>query len=166
MFYGKIVLLNTQNQKIVKRAITALGEIMKIYFKVLGSIIFILLISNMAFAAFKGSFPGDETPPSPELIYPTTENLNLAGKAVIEFKWISNNYIWFSGYEFKLYKGYQTTADTLIHSEKAASSQSVIKLPVSIFEAGQVYTWKLRSITTGGQRSDWSSSSFKFINNS
>ncbi len=133
---------------------------MKYWLRFIFGFIFIILASSLAFAGFRGSFPGDETPPAPELISPTTEGLNLDGKTEVEFKWIANNYIGLSGYEFKLYKGYQTNSDTLIISQKASSSQSVIKQPLSTFEAGQVYTWKLRSIATGGQRSDWSCSTF------
>lgn len=136
---------------------------MKNLFKILCCGTFIFIICGLAFAGFRGAFPGDETPPAPELISPASENLNLAGKTEVEFRWIASNFIMFSGYEFKLYKGYETILDNLMHTEKASNTQSSIKLPISMFTAGQVYTWRLRNIATGGQRSDWSGSTFKIL---
>lgn len=137
-------------------------KISKIY---LAAIFLLLAFAVSAFAGrFGSNFPGDITPPyAPQLLFPITEDIDLTGKNVLEFKWVPCSSIDIASYDFRLYEGYQTFEANLILKKIINSPLSSFKLDSSKFEIDQVYTWVLRSITIGGQKSDKSFSSFKII---
>jgi hypothetical protein len=99
----------------------------------------------------------------PMLFYPVTENIDLAGKGYLEFRWWRVELVWTDHFIFKLYKGYNTTGDNLIFKQDYSGWDYPVKLPASQFEVGQVYTWVLQQVFKGGKKSDRSSSSFKII---
>jgi hypothetical protein len=99
----------------------------------------------------------------PMLFSPTTENIDLTGKDYLEFRWWRVELPWTDHFIFKLYKGYNTTADNLIFKQDYSGWDYPVKLPSSQFEVGQVYTWVLQQVFNGGRKSDKSFSSFKII---
>jgi hypothetical protein len=99
----------------------------------------------------------------PGLLYPVTNNIDLTGKEYLAFKWRRGERFWTDHYIFKLYKGYNTTADNLILKAEYRDGGYPIRVPVSEFEESQVYTWVLVQVFIGGRKSDKSFSSFKII---
>ncbi len=103
------------------------------------------------------SFPG------PDLFYPITDNIDLQGKAYLEFKWRRGNFVYTQNYDFRLYKGYETIASNLIMKKIISVDDYPFKVDSSVFGINQVYTWVLRQITLDGKKSDKSLDSFKII---
>ena len=101
--------------------------------------------------------------PGPTLLYPTTDDIVLAGRDYLEFKWIRNHFVETDYFDFRLYKGYNTTEPNLILKEKIPSDTYPIKVPSALFESNQVYTWVLVQVFISGEKSDRSFSSFKII---
>ncbi len=101
--------------------------------------------------------------PAPRLLYPVTDDIALAQKDSLEFRWARNGIIDTESFDFRIYKGYNTTADNLIFKQMFSADVYPIKVPASLFENGQVYTWVLIRIVMGGQKSDKGFSSFKII---
>lgn len=101
--------------------------------------------------------------PGVRLVYPTTDDIVLAGKDYLEFRWERINSATIDHYDFRLYKGYNATADNLILKQNFPSDTYPIQIPASQFEEGQVYTWSLMQVLYGGGKSDRSFSSFKII---
>jgi hypothetical protein len=101
--------------------------------------------------------------PGPTLLYPVTNGIVLDGKDFLEFKWIIRDFIETDYFDFRLYRGYNTTAANLIFKERFPLRQYPIKIPANLFEANQVYTWVLVQVFIGGRKSDRSTSSFKII---
>ncbi|MDD4980913.1 MAG: hypothetical protein PHC54_06590 [Candidatus Omnitrophica bacterium] len=97
------------------------------------------------------------------LLYPTTDNVVLTGKDYLEFRWERINTANIDHYDFRLYKGYNTTAEGLILKQKFPSNTYPVKIPVSQFEEGQAYSWSLMQVLYGGAKSDRSFASFKII---
>jgi hypothetical protein len=100
--------------------------------------------------------------PQPELLSPTGEVVNLAGKQTLEFKWSP-----FIGrmwerqyYDFRLYKGRQTTADNQIIVKQIPKDQYSFTVDAGIFQDGEVYTWGLRQVYMD-RKSEQAYSSFK-----
>ncbi len=110
---------------------------------------------------FKGS--GSNFVPGPTLLSPVTEDIVLTGKDFLEFKWIRTDLVRTDHFDFRLYKGYAATASNRIFKQQFLAAQYPVKLPVSMFEAGQVYTWVLIQVYLGGEKGDKSFSSFKII---
>lgn len=106
---------------------------------------------------FSRSFPG------PRLLYPVTDNIDLKGEAYLEFKWERSNFVDTRSYDFRLYKGYNTTQPNLILKRSVSATEYPIKVESSTFEINQVYTWVLVQVSFGGNKSDKSFSSFKII---
>lgn len=101
--------------------------------------------------------------PSPQLIFPLTDDIELMGKDFLEFKWILKNIVNLRYYDFRLYKGYNTYADNLILKEQIPSDSNSFQIKASTFEVGQVYTWVLKAVSLSGVKSDPSYSPFKII---
>jgi hypothetical protein len=96
--------------------------------------------------------------PGPQMISPLSEEVDLSGKAFLEFSWhkYSND-----DFEFRLFKGYQMYAANLILKERI--SVSSIQVSSDKFEDGQVYTWAVKQVFRNGVKSDESFHSFKII---
>ena len=99
----------------------------------------------------------------PYLIYPATEDITLKGKDFLEFRWERAGGVRLDHFEFKLYKGYETIASTLMFKQNFPREIYPIRIPAGQFESNQVYTWSLRQVFMNGEKSDRSFSSFKII---
>jgi|GEM_PF-44039 len=104
-----------------------------------------------------------ENIPGPTLLSPTTDNIDLSGIDLLEFRWMKRRLPETDRFEFRLYKGYQTTADNVILKQDFSAYPFLIKIPVAQFDRDQVYSWSLRQVFDGGDRSDRSFASFKVI---
>jgi len=111
--------------------------------------------------SYAGRNTGFYNESGPMLFYPVTDNIELTGKDYLEFRWWRVDMPWTDRFIFKLYKGYNTTADNLIFKQDYSAWDYPIKLPVSRFEVGQVYTWVIVQVFDNGRKSDKSFSSFK-----
>ena len=103
------------------------------------------------------SFPG------PELFYPLTKDIDLKGGMYLEFKWRRSDSVSTRNYDFRLYKGYQAVASSLVFNKIITTNEYPFKVGASTFELNQVYTWSLRQIMFDGNKSDKSSGSFKVV---
>ncbi len=99
----------------------------------------------------------------PDLIYPMTDHIVLAGKDFLEFRWEKADIIKSDHFEFRLYRGYKITASALIFKQNFPRDIYPIKIPIDLLENNQVYTWSLRQVFMNGEKSDRSFSSFKVI---
>jgi hypothetical protein len=109
-------------------------------------------------------FRGDpQSIAGPILLYPITDDIVLSGKDYLEFKWIRNYFVQTEYFDFRLYKGYNTTAANRIFKQSFSSNEYPIRIPVALFEENQVYTWVLVLVFYDGRKSDKSFSSFKII---
>lgn len=130
--------------------------------------IFAVVLMVFAFPVGQGfgrSLDGEEQVPSPQLVRPTSETVDISGKDSLEFKWLTNVAMFTKGrqyYDFRLYKGYQMLESTLIYKERLSDSTNHIIINTSTFENGQIYTWSLRQVF-GVAKSDRSHVSFKVI---
>ena len=109
-----------------------------------------------------GSFVSGNNIPQPRIFYPKSENVNLAQKDNLEFKWSSlvGSSTDRRCYDFRLYKGYDIIIDNLIYNKDVAPFKSSWNVEANFFEDGQVYTWTLRQVYLLG-KSDRSIVSFK-----
>lgn len=103
------------------------------------------------------------SPSGPTLLYPVTDNIVLTGKDFLEFRWERTDLVNTDHYEFRLFKGYKTLEATLILKQDSPAGTFPIKIAASLFEEGQVYTWSLRRVYFGGNKSDFSYSPFKIV---
>ena len=103
--------------------------------------------------------------PAPWLLQPVTDMVDLTGKDALEFKWKPDLSVNTDYYDFRLYKGYDTLASTLILKQRVEGNESSFKVNAATFENGQVYTWSLRRVILSGEKSDKSFSSFKATKN-
>lgn len=122
----------------------------------------ILFISNNIYARMHKSWGGQLA--APTLLEPITSNVDLTGKQMLKFLWVSNivgsidrNY-----FDFRLYKGTQMTEDNIIYKEKLAPRTRKLELKADIFQEGETYSWSLR-YSINKQKSDLSWRTFKVI---
>ncbi|MDD5669693.1 MAG: hypothetical protein PHE58_06675 [Candidatus Omnitrophica bacterium] len=98
--------------------------------------------------------------PGPRLEYPVTNDIDLNGKESLEFRWSRARVTETRYYLLKIYTGYKTTASFLIFERQFLPPEYPVQIPASLFTVGQVYTWTLTQVFTGGEKSDTSSSPF------
>jgi len=103
------------------------------------------------------------TPAPPQIVSPSSDQVDLTGKDSLEFKWIIIDSARVDYCELKLYKGYETLQSTLILKQQISADTSSFQLKSSTFEDGQVYTWSLKEVSRSGQKSDRVVNSFKVI---
>ncbi len=101
-------------------------------------------------------------PAQPYLVSPAGEKAVLSGNKDLEFKWL-NNYRDIRGFVFRIYKGYNMYAGTLLLRKKLESRADSLKIKSEFFENGRVYTWSLEAISFYGDTGDLSFDSFKII---
>lgn len=103
--------------------------------------------------------------PQPRLISPTEDTVVFTGKATLEFKWspFEGNRTERLYYDFRLYKGYNMLESTLILKKRLEPNIYEISLKSDIFDDGEVYTWSLRQVYSGTQKSEKNTASFKVI---
>ncbi len=126
-------------------------------------LLFIVIFPPNSYGSEKATHLEFENAPGPALLYPVTDNISLAGKDFLEFRWERRGIIKTRHYEFKLYKGYKTLASTLILKETVSLDTFPIKMPAYLFKDNQVYTWSLRQVFFNGEKSGRSFSPFKII---
>jgi len=130
---------------------------------------FACLIFSLSYIASYGLSIGKgigglaDTPPAPRLLSPIGETVDLSGSGHLEFSWTKDYIAVADHYDFRLYKGYKTYTQNLIHKQQLPAAETSLVISASEFQNGQVYTWGLRQISLGGERSDWAYSSFKAI---
>ncbi|MCX5678850.1 MAG: hypothetical protein NTY76_07065 [Candidatus Omnitrophica bacterium] len=107
---------------------------------------------------------GDFTP-EPTLISPTTEKVDLTGKTGLEFKWSSHEARrgFRKYYDFRLYKGYDMLEKSLLMKKEVDPNTYEFSVKSDTFSDGEVYTWSLRQVYDGMQKSRRSTASFKVI---
>lgn len=102
--------------------------------------------------------------PAVDLLYPVTHDIDLTGKATLQFRWRQTDLAQTGHYEFRLYKGYDTLESTMILKRDISRDALPFELPAGNFESNQVYTWSLRQVYLSGAKNDIAQSSFKIIN--
>jgi len=103
-----------------------------------------------------GGFPG------PQLVSPIADNIVLPAGSGVKFKWLCGRPR-IDHYEFRLYKGYAMTADTLIMKNDVKPGDCEFELPAASFDVGQAYSWSLQIVLLNGDKSDKSYNTFKII---
>ncbi len=133
----------------------------------LTSLLIILVLLCFAFPAAAGALIGTNSKglfnsiPAPWLLEPAGDSVDLKGKDFLEFKWKPDLSVNTDYYDFRLYKGYEMLASTLILKQRVSANEFSFKVAATTFENGQVYTWSVRSVILSGEKSDKSFSSFK-----
>ena len=98
--------------------------------------------------------------PAPRLMSPFAGEVVLTGKSSLTFEWSTEGdptrrqY-----YDFRIYKGRDMLASTLIYKEKITAYKTDVK--ADLFQNGGVYTWAVRQVYGGGDKSRRNFSSFK-----
>jgi hypothetical protein len=118
-----------------------------------------------AFAMFPFAVSGNFAEvPSPRIMQPTGDNLDLRGKDTIEFKWYYN----VRGaegqggsYEIEIYKAGMMVQGNMVYEQKVPFGQDTLQVDAKLFRPGQVYSWQIRFIKYDLRKSDWAISSFK-----
>jgi len=98
-----------------------------------------------------------------QLVFPTSDSVDLRGKEYLEFKWILHNLISADYTDLRIYKSYNTYGVNLILKERISSGGTSFRVKTSMFENNQVYTWVLKVVSRGGEKSDSVYNSFKVI---
>ena len=102
--------------------------------------------------------------PAPaQLVFPTSDVVDLRGKDYLEFKWIIRNPVFIDYNDFRIYKSYNTYEANLLLKERVSSGKTTLRVKSDIFENNQVYTWVLKVVSHGGEKSDPVYNSFKVI---
>lgn len=104
-----------------------------------------------------------ELRPAVELFYPVTQDIDLSAKSSLQFRWREINITQTDHYEFKLYKGYDMVGSALVLKQDVSGDGCPLELAEANFEINQVYTWSLKQIYLGGQKSERSYGTFKII---
>ena len=100
--------------------------------------------------------------PQPRLLQPTTEEVDLAGKRVLNFSWSPHegDIMQRVYYDFRIYKGYETVESNLIYNKEVPPNIYNIDVSSGMFETGKIYTWSVRQ-AYNNSKSHRSYSSFK-----
>ena len=102
--------------------------------------------------------------PAPaQLVFPTSDLVDLKGKDYLEFKWIMPTPIFIDYSDFRIYKSYTTYGTNLILKERVPSDKTIFRVKADEFKDNQVYTWVLRLVSRGADKSDSVYNSFKVI---
>ena len=93
-------------------------------------------------------------PAPPQLVFPTSDVVDLKGKDYLEFKWIIRNPVFIDYSDFRIYKSYNTYGANLLLKERVLSGKTTLRVKADMFENNQVYTWVLKVVSHGGEKSD------------
>lgn len=129
------------------------------------AIILTLLFPGPAIGGIGHSGRDSDFTPEPVLISPTGEEVVLTGRTGLEFKWSPHEARrgFREYYDFRLYRGYEMLERSLIIKKKVDPNTYQISIGSDNFNDGEVYTWSLRQVYDGMQKSRRSASSFKVI---
>jgi hypothetical protein len=134
---------------------------------VLAVLVIGILIVSCAFAQGFGIRVGGtrDYVPEPRLLSPVTETVDLTGKDILKFRWSPHEGSRFDRkyYDLRIYKGFDMVQSTLIYKQKVYAGTYEMDVPSDLFESGSVYTWSLRQIYRGGNKSWRSFYSFRVI---
>ena len=122
-----------------------------------------LLLYGSACAFELGSKNFLDNPVPARMLYPKGETASLQGKSALEFQWSDPIPVNTGGFEFRLYKGYDSTEPNLIKKENLDRDAGVVSVGADKFENGQVYTWTLKRISDDGRKSDQVYNSFTVV---
>ncbi len=130
---------------------------------VLSSLLMVLFSINAAAAymGLGGNMYNDRPPV--DLFSPITNDIDLSGKADLEFKWRRINLTRTDHYLLKIYNGYDMLESTLILKQEIKVDQYPVTIPAKTFELNKTYTWSLVQVYSDGSKSDKSSSPFTII---
>jgi len=128
---------------------------------ILSSLLIVLALAGGAFAYRMNNISNDR--PSVDLFSPVTDNIDLSGKANLEFKWRRINFTQTDHYRFKIYSGYNMLESTLILKQDVGVNQYPVEIPAKTFRLNQAYTWSLVQVYVDGSKSDNSYSPFTII---
>ena len=134
-------------------------------FHLFSALIFILFLALPAKAGtirFESAANPFNNPPAVRLLYPIYDTVTLTGRDYLEFRWF-NDYVGIDHFIFGIYKGYNMYGKDLLHKQDLPPQESSVKIKSDFFEDGQVYSWSLIQVISGGQKSDKSFNSFKVI---
>lgn len=122
----------------------------------------IVLSLSVCVISLARSLPSDLA--SPMLMEPGSETVVLTGKDSLTFKWYDalSHYPGKDYYDFRIYKGYQTVADTLIFKEKVPARTFRISVSTDLFKDGEIYSWSVRHVV-GAAKSLRNFRSFKAV---
>lgn len=126
---------------------------------------FIMSLAISAYALDHDAIPSVgflDARPGPQLLYPVTHSIDLAGKDYLEFRWL-DTMARADHFVLKIYKGYGMYAKDLVYAQDVSPHALTYRMISGFFETGQVYTWSLVRVSIGGEKSDKSFSSFKVI---
>ena len=129
----------------------------------------VLCVSGTCFAwpLSRGVWFAGGDVPEPRLISPSRDVIDLSGKQELVFKW--SPYERARGfrdyYDFRLYKGSDMLAGSLIMKKRVDPNIYELRLPSNTFENGMTYTWSLRQVYDGARKSRRSYQTFKVIKN-
>jgi len=103
--------------------------------------------------------------PTPRLISPKSEIVNLSDKDELLFKWSPHEARRFGKkyYDFRLYKGYNMVEANLILKEQAPGNERSFFVKSEVFNDREIYTWSLRLVYPGKGKSSRSFHSFKVL---
>jgi hypothetical protein len=103
--------------------------------------------------------------PSPRLIRPSTDVVDLRGTEALEFSWSPHegDPTQRDCYDFRLYKGDQAFGPALIFKMRLPPRQWSIWISADLFEDGAMYTCTLRQVYVGSARSRRTFWSFRVI---
>jgi len=119
-------------------------------FKLRSWVILIILISLTIPAFAQGYKTSNITPPTPRLVSPSGIVQLSPQEDSLHFKWTREGQSGYrQHYDFRIYKGRQTVADTLHY--KSQPRYAKIDVPVDKFEEGQIYTWSVRQVYRSGK---------------
>jgi len=121
-------------------------------------------ISSAGTTAFTLGGKLNNSLPEPRLRHPIYDTVIINGDQPLEFSWW-NDFMDTGGFILRIYKGYNTYADSLILKERFPHNIDSFKVRADLFEEGKVYTWSLIRISLAGYKSDKSFNSFKIIKN-
>ncbi|MCA9407812.1 MAG: hypothetical protein KC733_03920 [Candidatus Omnitrophica bacterium] len=102
---------------------------------------------------------------TPFLYGPCTDNISITDKNFLEFHWKPVNDTVFMGYELKIYEGLKTRKEHLIFSQMIPGAVRATPIEIRLFQPGHTYSWELRQIYFGGEKSRRAYCSFKITPN-
>ena len=96
-----------------------------------------------------------QRPPQVRLTAPVSEEVFLPPEGQLEFRWEprSAGRRWRKHYDFRLYRGYEPTAENLILHNRLSGNTHKLILDATIFQDNEIYTWSVTQTNYKGFRS-------------
>lgn len=97
----------------------------------------------------------------PELIWPTTEVVDIKNESGIEFRWKPRGRS--RGFIFAIYEGFEMYDENLLCKERLSAGKNKIFLEKGRFANGRTYTWTIRQKNDSSKWSDKSYYAFTVV---